>query len=162
MTFPIQNETLAMAKLGLVWRAAHSWSMAASATFDFGFVVGETEMVALSREYFTFSTGIRVELFEASFTGGTPAKTINRHLKFKDKPAPIQFFAGVTAGALGTAITGFEYESTTSNRVGKSGDQEPFIHDALKSYVLRFTNTGSGTQPFSFAVDFRLKVPGEF
>jgi len=136
--------------------------MAAGATFHFGCVVGEQDMIALSREYFTMSTALKVELFQALWSGGAAAKTINRRLAFKDLPPPVQWFQGVTPGTLGDPITGFEVESTSSNRVGKDGDKEPFIHTALTSYVVRITHTGSGNQPFTFAADYRIKNPWEY
>lgn len=74
MTFVISDETLALAKHGRIWRVSHSWTLGAAEPFHFGFVVGERDMIALSREYFTGSTGLRVELFQASFTGGAQAK----------------------------------------------------------------------------------------
>jgi hypothetical protein len=46
-------------------------------------------------------------------------------------------------------------------RVGLRGDLQPFVHDSLTSYVIVITNTGVGSQLFSFAVDFRLMFPGE-
>ncbi|WP_442108706.1 hypothetical protein [Pseudomonas sp. NUPR-001] len=156
------EETFELAKRGLIWRVSHAWEMAAAATFHFGFIIGERDMIALSREYFTMSTALKVELFQATWTGGAPAKTINRRLEFKDLTPPVQWYQGVTPGTLGAAITGFEVESTSSNRVGKDGDKEPFIHTAMTSYVLKVTNTGSGNQPFMFAADFRIKNPQEY
>ncbi|HGM4307274.1 TPA: hypothetical protein ACKPFN_003693 [Pseudomonas aeruginosa] len=162
MTFVISDETFALAKNGRIWRVSHSWTLGGAEAFHFGFAIGERDMIALSREYFTMSTGLKVELFQATWSGGTQAKTINRRLDLKDSPPPVQWYQGVTPGSLGAAITGFEIESTSSNRVGKDGDKEPFIHTAMTSYVLRVTNTGSGNQPFSFSLDFREKNPSEY
>jgi hypothetical protein len=146
---------------GLVWRAEHSWTMSANGTLQFGFVVPEIEMIALAREYFTNSTGIKVDLYEAEFTGGAAVTTIPRRLKYRGRPAPVQFYQGVTPGPLTDRITGFEAVAPSGVRVGFRGDLQPFVHDSLKSYVLVITHTGSGSQPFSFSVDFRLMFPGE-
>lgn len=162
MSYATISEVIAMAKAGIVWRAEHSWSMTAGATFDIGFVTGAREMVALNRDYFTFSTGLKVDLYEASFSGGSAMKTINRRLALSGNTPPLRLFAGVTAGTLGTAITGFEVQSTSSIRVGKTGESEPFYHEAGTSYVLRITNTGTGNQPFSFALDYREQVAQEY
>lgn len=156
------EETFELAKLGRIWRVSHRWTMGAAATFHFGFVVGERDMIALSREYFTLSTALKVELFQAAWSGGSVAKTINRRLEFKDQAPPIQWYQGVTPGALGESITGFDIESSGPNRVGKDGDKEPFIHTAMTSYVLRVTNTGASEQTFSFAADYRIKNPWEY
>lgn len=162
MALVTAEETFELAKLGRIWRVSHGWTMDVAAPFHFGFTVGESDLIALSREYFTMSTGLKVELFQATWSGGAPAKTINRRLEFKDQAPPIQWYQGVTPGALGEAITGFEVQSSGPNRVGKDGDKEPFIHTAKASYVLRVTNTGSGAQPFTFAADYRTKNPWEY
>lgn len=162
MPWVTAEETFELAKHGQIWVVSHAWSMAAGAAFHFGFVVGERDMIALSRNYFTMSTGLKVELFEAAWSVGAEVKTINRRLAFKDNTPPIRWYQGVTPGVLGTAITGFEVESTSSNRIGKDGDKEPFIHTAMTSYVLRVTHTGSGSQPFTFSADYRIKNPQEY
>ncbi|WDY60382.1 hypothetical protein [Pseudomonas sp. PSKL.D1] len=162
MAFMVADDISELIKAGLIWRAEHSWSMAADATLHFGFITSQRDMIALAREYFTFSTGIRVELFAATFTGGSAAKTINRKLALKDSAPPVQFIQGVTPSALGTPITGFELQSTSSNRVQKNGENEALIHPPQTSYVIRVTNTGTGNQLFTFSVDYREKIHGEY
>lgn len=145
---------------GLVWRAEHAWSMATT-TLAFGFVIPETEVIALNREYFTNSTGIKVDLYESAFTGGTAMPTIPRRLKNRGDEPPVQFYYGVTPVSLADRITGFEAEAPNGVRVGLRGDLQPFVHDSFKSYVLVIENTGAAEQLFSFAIDFRLMFPGE-
>lgn len=161
MTFPVQLEGLILAKQGLIWRTDHVWSMAAGASMYIGFAPGAADMIALTRDYFTLSTRLVVDLFEASFTGGTNMHTENRRFAMGNV-APVQFKHSVTPGALGTAKTGFIAESTGPIRVGRQGDTEPFIHEAGKSYVLRITNGGASSTEFTFTLDFRSKIPGEY
>lgn len=162
MSFVSAEEKFALSLLGKIWLADHSWSLAADASLDFGFVIGARDMIALSRNYFTLSTSMTVELYKASFTGGSQMHTVNRRLELSGQAKPIQFYTGVTPDALGSVITGFVSESATSNRVGKDGDKEPFVHAASSSYVLRIKNSGSGTQPFSFSIEYREKIPYEY
>jgi hypothetical protein len=162
MSATVTRDTIFSASVaGLVWRADHAWSMAAEETKAFGFVVPLTEIVALAREYFTNSTGIKVDLYQAGFTGGEAMTTVPRRLKYRGRPVPVQFYSGVTPGPLTDRITGFQAASTNSVRVGLRGDLQPFVHDSLTSYVIVIKNTGVGSQLFSFAVDFRLMFPGE-
>ena len=146
---------------GIIWRAEHGWTMAAGASISFGLAIPDIEIISLNREYYTNSTGIAVSLYEANFSGGTPVHTINRRLKYRENTPPMQIFHGVTHGALTDFISGFDLETPNGIRVGKRGDLEPVIHDALKSYVLLITNTGTTEQPFGLTVDYRLMQPEE-
>lgn len=128
----------------------------------FGFVVPGVKMVALARDYYAESNGIQVDLYQASFTGGTEVYTINRDLELRNETPPVQFYWGVAPGVLTDRITGFAQAlQGGGSRIGIRGDLQPFVHDALTSYVLAIKNTGNGAAPFSFAVDFRLMFPGE-
>ncbi|WP_442108200.1 hypothetical protein [Pseudomonas sp. NUPR-001] len=162
MTDVIADEKFRLSLLGKIWLADHSWSLTAGAQLDFSFVIGQRDVIALSRNYFTLSTSITVELYEASFTGGIQMHTINRRLASSGDPKPTQFYYGVTPGALGSKITGFVSEATSSNRVGKDGEKEPFVHTAQATYVLRVINSGSGNQPFTLSVEYREKIPYEY
>lgn len=153
--------TFAHAINGLVWRAEHSWSMDVGVPMYFGFTVPARKIVALGREYNTDSTSLQVDLYEASWSGGDPTKTINRDLESRNDPPPMQFFHAVTPGALTDRITGFEIATQGSIRIGRQGEVEPFVHDALTSYVLVITNNAAGVKDYSFTVDYRLIQPGE-
>lgn len=162
MTIPVQLEGPILARHGVLWRADHVWSLAAGASMYIGWTVGERDMAALGRDYFTLSTRIVVDLFEASYTGGTNMRTINRRLDMRDQMPPVQFKHSVTPGSLVTSVTGFVAEAAGPQRVGRQGDTEPFYHPAGTSWVLRITNGGNSTSEFSFALDYRTKIPGEY
>lgn len=159
----VTRDTLFNAAIrGLVWRAEHRWEPAAAAVLYFGFTVPEVAMVALGRDYYVGSDGIKVDLYETAFTGGQAVATINRDLRLRAATPPVQFFQGVTPAATTDRITGFEQTiQGGGSRIGLRGDLQPFVHERLKSYVVGVQNTGNGTGVFSFAVDFRLKYPGE-
>lgn len=159
----VTRDTLFNAAIrGLVWRAEYRWEAAAEAVLYFGFTVPEVDMIALGRDYYVGSNGIKVDLYETAFTGGQAVPTINRDLRLRDDPPSVQFFQGVTPTATDDRITGFEQTMQGGGtRIGLRGDLQPFVHERLKSYVVGVQNTGNATGVFSFAVDFRLKYPGE-
>ncbi|MNN32364.1 hypothetical protein D3C81_1460850 [compost metagenome] len=162
MTTITKDSDFSMSMNGEIWRIEHNWELAADAIMAFGFAVpAGKKMVALGREYFTFSTGLKVDLYESVFTGGTNVYTLNRDLSKRLSPPPIQFKHSVTGYVTTDRITGFEVEAVSSIRVDKRGDQTPFLHEPSKSYVLAITNSGSGNQPFSLAIDFRMTQPFE-
>jgi hypothetical protein len=156
-----RDTQFAAAVRGLIWRAEHAWSMDAGAPMYFGWVTPEIEMVSLGRDYFTNSKSLKVDLYQATFTVGTPVETLNRRLILRNDPPPLQIYHTVTPGALTDRITGFNVESTGPVRVDRRGDTQPFVHDPLTSYVLAITNELAGAEPYSFSLDFRLKFPGE-
>ena len=161
MSVVTQDSVFASVMRGLVWRAEHQWDQGTAQALLFGFVVPETKMVALSRDYFAYSTAINVELFEATFTGGVLVNTINRDLSRRNEAPPVQFYQGVIPDSLTDRITGFYIQAPSGVRVGVRGDLQPFVHEPFKSYVLSIANDGNGVQPFSFALDFRMMFPGE-
>ena len=161
MTDTTRTATFAHSLQGLVFRGEHSWSMGSATPLYFGFTVPNTEIVALGREYFADTTSLIVDLYEATWSGGNPVKTINRRLKHRNDTPPMQFFEGVTPGALTDRITGFKVTSQGAIRIGRLGEVEPFVHEALTSYVLKINTLVVGPVDFGFSVDYRLIQPGE-
>ncbi|MCY1482357.1 hypothetical protein D9M68_159120 [compost metagenome] len=161
MTRTTRSITFAHSIAGLVWRAEHSWSMDAGAPMYFGFVVPNREMVALGREYNTDGTTLQVDLYQTTFTGGTPVETLNRRLKYRNNPPPLQLLHSVTPAGLTDRITGFKLSTQGAIRIGRLGEVEPFIHEELISYVLAISNNVAGVKDYAFSLDFRLLQPGE-
>ena len=161
MTTITKDSTFAMSLNGEIWRAEHAWEMGANATLAFGFTVPARKMIALNREYFTFSTGLKVDLYESAFTGGTDVSTLNRDLSKRKLAPPVQFKHTVAGFVTTDRVTGFEVSAVSSIRVDKRGDLAPYVHEAAKSYVLVIQNTGTGNQPFTLAIDFRMAQPFE-
>lgn len=156
-----RDTLLASAVRGLIWRAEHTWTMDAGAPMYFGWVVPEIKMVSLGREYITPGKSLKVDLYEASFTGGTNVTTLNRDLGVSGALTPIQAKHSVTPGALTNRITGFNVETLGAVRVGRLGNIEPYMHPPLVSYVLAIENLIAGAEPYSFFFDFRLMFPDE-
>lgn len=162
MTMVTRDTLFSAAIHGLVWRADHSWTPAAEATMYFGFTAPEPGMVALERDYYAESNGIQVDLYAATWSGGTLAHTINRVLAKRNDPPPVAIYHGVTPGALTERVTGFAQSlQGGGSRIGLRGDLQPFVHEPGQPYVLAIKNTGNSAAPFSFALGYRLKFPGE-
>lgn len=162
MSQTIRDNSVAHIMQGLIWRAEHAWSMGTLAPMYFGFVTpASAEMAALGREYYSDGKSLKVDLYEASFTGGTIVTQLNRRLIYRQNTPPVIIRHGVTPGALTTRVTGFELTTAATIAVGKNDDHDVLVHDPAKSYVLAIENMVAGTQRYSFALDYRLMIPGE-
>lgn len=162
MSDTTRDNTLAHIMQGLVWRAEHAWTMGTLTPMYFGFITPEhAEMVAIGREYYTDGKSLKVDLYEASFSGGTVIQQLNRRMINRLATPPIIMRHTVTPGALTTRVTGFEATTVATISVGKNDDHDLLIHDPGKSYVLAIENMIAGTQKYSFALDYRLMIPGE-
>lgn len=132
--------------------------VASGAAVYMGVTVGQTsELVVLGRSYSSSESVLVVELFEASFTGGTPARRINRRLS-STRTAPADFFIGVTPGALTTVLTGLTLRAGStagSASLQLAGDESKLYLKRGTQYVLRFTNGGSGVAAIGAAFDVR-------
>lgn len=161
MAHTTQDIIRTLARDGLIWRAEHSaLAVPAGASTYLGFVTGDNELEALSRSYSSTGNALVVELFEASFTGGTPAHTINRRLSHAGPP-PVQLLTGITPGALGDAITAVRIlapTSTGSAQAGVSADDSLLLLKAQTSYVLRISNTGASAADLGAAIDYRESI----
>jgi hypothetical protein len=145
-------------ELGQVWRAEHSaMAVAAAGVSYLGFVTSNVEMEALARNYGSSGNILLVELFEATFTGGTNVRTLNRKFSVSTPP-PIQFKTGITPGALTTALTSTRVLATTSTgsaQVGVFPDSSLVLLKANTSYVLRMTNASAGVADLGASIDYR-------
>lgn len=162
MSQTIRDNSVAHIMQGLIWRAEHAWSMGTLAPMHFGFVTpAAAEMAALGREYYSDGKSLKVDLYEASFTGGTIVTQLNRRLIYRQNTPPVIIRHGVTPGALTNRVTGFEVSTAGTISVGRNKDTDMLLHEAEKSYVLAIENMTAGTQKYTFALDYRLMIPGE-
>lgn len=150
---------------GLVFSAeAAVNNIASSGTTHIGIMPGANELVILSRSYGSTESAMTIELFEATFTGGAPARTFNRRLSSQE-PAPATVMVGVTPSALTTPITGVTLRAQTSGgsaQLQVSGDEKRLYLKAATSYVVRLTNNGAGAATLSTAFDYRRALKGEW
>lgn len=146
---------------GQVWRAEHSaLALAAAEVTYLAFVTSNVEMEILTRGYSSTGNAMTVELFEATFTGGTNVRTLNRRLSTAGT-TPVQMKTAVTPGALTTVISGLRVlaaTSTGSAQVGVSADAGLLILKRNTSYVVRITNSGSGASDIGAAIDYRESI----
>lgn len=152
-----------LAAQGFIFRAEMSLTGVLAAGFAYvGITTGPEELAILQRAYTSSEALLTVELFEASYTGGSAAKTLNRRLSNTD-PVPATIMAGVTPGTLGTSITGVVLRAPTgtgSSALAISGDDSRLYLKANTSYVVRYTNGGGQTATISNAFDFRKVLKG--
>lgn len=121
-----------------------------------GFVTGTRPMIALDRSYSSSESLLTVELFEATFTGGTDIRTLNRNLVIGGTP-PVQFKSGVTA-TLVTPITTATFRagvSTGAAAVAVTSEAARLILKPSTSYVLRITNGGAGAATIGAGFTYR-------
>lgn len=149
---------------GLIWRSELSYAGVAAAGVAYtGITVGADEVVILQRSYTSSESILTVELFEATFTGGTDPRTLNRRFKNNGDSKPAIVKVGVTPGTLTSPITGVTLRaaaSTGSAQLSVAGDDSRLYLEAGKNYVVRYTNGGATTATISNAFDFRKAFVG--
>lgn len=150
---------------GLIFRSEVAYTGIAAGTFAYtGITTGADEVVILQRAYSSTEPILTVELFEASFTLGAAARTLNRRFNSPEQ-APGAVMQGVTPGALGNAITGVTLRAATSTGAATlaiSGDDSRLYLNPLTSYVVRYTNGGSGSATIANSFDFRKALAGNW
>lgn len=137
--------------------------VASGASVHIGVLTGSDEVVALGRGYGGSSSLIIVELFEAAYSGGSPARHLNRRLS-SQRPMPVTVMQGVSVGALGGAITTASIRATTSAgnaSINIAANDNMIFLKKNTSYVVRVTHGGSGSADIGAAFDLRAVVDGE-
>lgn len=152
-----------LAAQGLIFRAEVSYAaVPAAGPVYTGVTTGADEVVILQRAYSSSDTAMTVELFEATYSAGTPARTLNRRFSNTD-PLPATIVQGVTPGALGSPITGVTLRAATGTGTAAlqiTGDDSHLYLKANTSYVVRYTNGGSQAATLSNSFDFRKALKG--
>lgn len=150
---------------GLIFRAEAGYTgvAVAPAAVYTGVTTGPEEVIVLGRAYTSSESVLTIELFEATYSGGTPARLFNRRLS-NASAAPATVMQGVTPGALGNVITGITLRATTSTSTASlqiSRDDGRIYLKANTSYVVRYRNEGSQAATIGNAFDFRKVLKGE-
>lgn len=157
-TTTTQDEIEVAGSLGEIFRAEFGTTIAlAAGTYFLGIVVGNIPLKILGRSYSSSESPLTVELIEATFTGGTNARTLSRNLGNTNTP-PAQFVSGVTPGALGAVITGLTLRAPAtggSAAVSVTPDANILVTKRNTSYVVRFTNGGGPNAIVAGAIDYR-------
>ncbi len=152
-----------LAAQGLIFRAELSYAAIAAAGFAYtGVTTGADEVVILQRAYSSSDTVLTVELFEATYTAGAAARTLNRRFSNTD-PLPATIMQGVTPGTLGTPITAVTLRAVTGTGTAAlqiTGDDSHLYLKPNTSYVVRYTNGGSQAATISNGFDFRRVLKG--
>lgn len=150
---------------GLIFRAEIGFSgVPAAGVVYTGVTTGSDEVVILQRAYSSSESILLVELFEASWSAGTPARVLNRRFS-SAQAAPGTVMQGITPGTLGSAITGVTLRATTSTgsaALAVSSDDSRLFLKASTSYVVRYTNQGAGIATIGNSFDFRKVLKGNW
>lgn len=150
---------------GLIFRAEIGFTGVAAGSIVYaGITTGVEELVILQRAYSSSEGILTIELFEASFTLGSAARTLNRRFNSPEQ-APGTVMQGVTPGALGNAITGVTLRAPTTGGTAAlsiSGDDSRLYLEPLTSYVVRYTNGGGAGAAISNSFDFRKALAGNW
>lgn len=151
------DSEIAFIERGRVWRAeAGSASVTASTNFLLGILTGSRQIVVTTRSYVSSSPRLVAGLYEAAFTGGSPARTLNRRLESPDS-APFTVTQGVTAslGAVITQATILAGVSTGNAQASFFGDTFAIILEPNTSYVVALFNGGAQLAEIGMAFDAR-------
>lgn len=151
---------------GLVFRAELGYTgvLASVGVAYSGVLTGADEVVVLQRAYSSSEATLQVDLFEATFSAGTPARTLNR--RFASAQAlPAAISQGVTPGTLGAIITGVTLRASVGTgqaSVSVPGDDSRLYLKPATSYVVRYTNLGAGVATIGNSFDFRKVLKGNW
>lgn len=154
------------ANQGLVFRSDISAviATAATGTYFLGFTTGAQRVRLLARSYSSSESPLTVELFEATWSAGSAARTLNSNLAISNIVNPATMFSGVTPGTLGSVITGITLRSATgtgSAQLQIAADESPLIFKANTSYVIRYTNGGGPNASIGTVFALRAMQPEE-
>lgn len=153
------------AKMGLVFRSeiASVIAVAATGTYHVGLTTGPLQVRILGRSYSSSESPLTIELFEATWSAGTPVRTLNSNLTVGGvSPAPM--FGGITPGSLTTPITALALRAPTAGgtaQVSVTADSSVLVLKANTSYVLRFTNGGGVNANIGASINLRNMQPEE-
>lgn len=153
------------ANQGLVFRSDVGAVIAVAATGEYfvGFQTGASRVKLLSRSYGSSESPLTVELYKASWTGGTAVRTLNANLAIAG-PNPVPLMGGVTPGALGAVVTGLTLRAGTaggSAQLQVAADASVLIFEAGTSYVIRFLNGGGPNASIGATLAMRAMQPEE-
>lgn len=138
-------------------------AVATTGTYFVGMTTGAVPLRILSRAYSSSEFALTIELFEATWSGGVNARTLNKDLGGNQTP-PVQFLGGVTPGTLTTVLTGITLRAPTSGgtaQVSLQADNNVLITKPNASYVIRFTNGGGVNAIIGASIEYRLIQPDD-
>lgn len=151
---------------GLVFRAELGYTgvTASTGVAYTGILTGADEICVLQRAYSSSENTLQIDLFEATFSAGAAARTLNRRIG-SSQVIPATVMQGVTPGALGTAVTGVTLRAGTTAgtaSIALTGDESRLYLKPNASYVVRYTNLGAGAATIGNSFDFRKVLKGNW
>lgn len=132
-------------------------SIGAAGTYLVGFITGSRPVVYMNRLYTATVNEAFVELYELTYTAGTPIPAGNRNFVIGGS-GPVSYVAAPTATISGTpvATTKLIGSSTSgTSTVQLFSDSEFYILKPNTRYVLRLTNQDSNAGIITFRWTYR-------
>lgn len=147
-----------MIERGRTWKAECGTPTTLTAMTDFklGFTTPDKEIVILSRDYTATIGEIFAALYEATYTGGTAARVLNRRLGHSG-PQLMAVSEGVTA-SLTSVVTSATIRAGSSGGNANAvlpGDLKALILKPLTSYVVSLLNNTAQAGLIGLSFDFR-------
>lgn len=131
-------------------------SIAAAGTYLFGVTTGPRPVEYMDRSYVSDTSQFLVELFENSYSAGTPVLGINRNYVIGGN-GPVTHSGAPTATITGQLVASVRVlaASSTGNAQAQVPENERYILKPNTQYVLRLTNQGSGASIITFRWTYR-------
>lgn len=131
---------------GTLYTVNHtSPSIAAAGNYLVGFITGARPVVYMNRQYTATMNEALVELFEITYSAGTPIPAGNRNFVIGGA-GPVSYVAAPTATPAGTPVATVKLLGGTTggtSTIQLFSDSEFYILKPNTRYVLRLTNQDS-------------------
>lgn len=132
-------------------------SIAAAGTYLFGMTMGSRPIIFMDRIYTASISSGLIELFETSYTDGTPVTARDRNF-VSGNTAPATFASAPIAtpsGAVLATVILLAADTTGNANAGLLTESERFILKPNTQYVVRATNTSGQAGVISARYTFR-------
>lgn len=150
----IVEDALAEGRLYTV--AQNTPSVAAAGTYLFGLTTGGRPVEYMDRAYISDVSAFLIELFENTYTAGTPVLGVNRNYVIGGN-GPVVHASAPTATITGPLVASVRAlaSSSTGNAQAQIPENERYILKPNTQYVLRITNQGANAGVISFRWTYR-------
>lgn len=143
MPTAMSTETEVNLNAGLLWTVGDTTSVIASGgNVLYGLRTGVKPVIYMNRAYTSASTRVHIELFENTFTGGTPVNAKNRNFTNLSSALPALHFRGVTGTPSGTPVAEIVLQGggLLAGGLGISPESEWYMVKPNTDYILRISN----------------------
>lgn len=137
-------------------------TLAAAATYLVGLQTGARPIKVLDRFYDVAFDNCTIELFENSYTGGTPLLSVANRNFVIGGSAPMTFTSAPTATPTNLVASIFLRNAAgATGTIGVQGETLQYVLKPNTQYVLRVTNSGTGSGVARLTYNFRNMLTTE-